>query len=169
VRRAQIRQEVPIEGNLDTKHAIVCSCGEETVTFRTQLKAILFVMFLTFTPVLYSGVNALAHNAPSGMPYPTDCCSDLGLECEPIPEHAITLAPLGYVLRVMPGEHKNVRTRPASTRLFVFGSDRIKVSTDGQYHACIDKEVAGRPAWPWCIIIPQRGDKVTSISSKNLK
>lgn len=147
----------------------VCTCPEEAVTFCKQFNATLCVMLLALAAPFYAGANAFAHNAPSGMPYPTDCCSDLGKECEPIPEHAITLAPLGYVLRVMPGEHKNVRTQPSSTRLFVFGSDRIKVSTDGQYHACIDKEVARRPAWPWCIIIPPRFDKVTSIFGRKAR
>ena len=139
------------------------------MTLRRQINANLCVIFLALSAVVYDGVSAYAHNAPSGMPYPTDCCSDLGRECEPIPKHAITLAPLGYVLRVMPGEHKNVKSQPSSPRLFVFGSDRIKVSTDGQYHACIDEEVARRPAWPWCIIIPQHSDKFTSISGRKAR
>ena len=51
---------------------------------------------------LLAGALLLVHSAPSGWPYPTDCCN--GSDCAPLPTSAIEELPEGSVVVKVTGE-----------------------------------------------------------------
>lgn len=80
---------------------------------------------------------ALAHDAPSGTPYPIICCSNH--DCAPIAETDLEPTVEGFRVR-QTGE------------LIRYTSDKVKPSPDGQYHRCT---YGGRPeALTRCILVP---------------
>jgi hypothetical protein len=70
----------------------------------------------------------LAHSAPAGWHYDAWCCS--GRDCAPIPEDEVRITPEGYLVTI-PAES----TRDRLQKLFPY--DKVRMSGDGQYHACI--------------------------------
>lgn len=99
----------------------------------------LIVLFLWAT-------GAFAHQAPSGMPYPKDCCSNDGKECAPVPDSAINEENGGYMVTLRKEDHP--RLTGDAQRFFPYGNKGIKWSTDGKYHAC------GRYSVIFCVIVP---------------
>jgi len=97
--------------------------------------------------------EARAHEAPSGMSYPPDCCqgtrADGTGDCDPIPSSSVREIPGGWVITIGPGDH------PLATKKHVFvkkyGEERR--STDGAYHICLwpDENTAR------CFLSPDKG------------
>lgn len=65
--------------------------------------------------------------------YDASCCS--GQDCAPIPMRAVTVTPEGYHVRLTSAEHPHVPQGVVLER--VFGDDDIRLSQDGQFHACV--------------------------------
>ena len=81
-------------------------------------------------------LSALAHQAPSGWEYSTDCCS--ARDCAPVPDTAVREAPGGWSVLIMPGEHPMVPSDGAPVSAHIrHGDDRIRMSGDGEKHACV--------------------------------
>ena len=81
-----------------------------------------FLLAALTATVLYCPVQGQAHDAPSGWPYPMECCSGTaaGGDCSPIASSRVKVTPQGYVIDgQFFVEHKGVRWSP-----------------DEQYHAC---------------------------------
>jgi len=100
--------------------------------------------------------DAWSHSAPSGMPYPTNCCHQS--ECGPVPSATIRETLAGYEVIVQPGQHHNVKTQTA-VKLFRYNDPRVRNSTDGEFHACIGEEYpnsakASNAGVIHCIIVP---------------
>ena len=87
---------------------------------------------------------ATAHDAPVGWHYDSWCCS--GRDCHPIPQDEVQITPDGYLVTI-PAES------PAEALQKLFGYDQVRMSGDGQYHACI---VPGSSDFR-CLYVPPMG------------
>lgn len=65
--------------------------------------------------------------------YDASCCS--GRDCAPIPMRAVTITPEGYHVRLTSADHPHVPEGVVLER--VFRDAEIRLSQDGQYHACV--------------------------------
>ena len=79
-----------------------------------------------------------AHNAPSGWPYPSDCCSPNGKECHRIDKASVTREATGYRYRG-----------------YLFEFKRVRISGDSDWHACESFE--GGVVLVHCLIVPIEG------------
>jgi hypothetical protein len=75
-----------------------------------------------------------AHDAPSGWPYPKDCCSDTGRECRRVSCLAISERRDGWYYNGM-----------------VFTGMMLRQSGDSDCHACYSPDGV-----PHCILLPNR-------------
>lgn len=99
--------------------------------------------------LLLSGalVVALAHQAPSGWTYPSECCSG-HQDCAPIDDRLVREEADGWHVSVPKGAHP---TRPwfEGRHIFKRGSTALKRSGDGRFHLCIGTEGQWR-----CLYVP---------------
>ncbi len=74
-----------------------------------------------------------AHDAETGWPYSTFCCS--GQDCTHVEPGVVTITPEGYRVQIGPGDH------PLATREYdqTFPPDhfRIQQSGDEDFHVCL--------------------------------
>lgn len=106
-------------------------------------------VFLTWigAPVLGQG-GAHDPNDPAHW-YDRECCS---LEdCAPVPMDVIRATDEGWLVRIGPGDHPTAFKE--QTRLIPFGHRRVRVSQDGDFHACLGV----RTNTIYCIYIPPIG------------
>lgn len=112
--------------------------------------------------VLLSAQPALAHSWYNGKRDPIfntiTCCS--GLDCAPLPPHAISITPEGD-LRVTLTPEEAQRINPTRRSGFdkIINFDRIQVSEDGKPHICLmTHEMQGdmREGY-YCIFLPPSG------------
>jgi len=102
-------------------------------------------LFMTWT--------AKAHDAPSGMSYPSWCCqgtrADGTGDCDPIPSRTVKEIPGGWVITIGPGDHPLV----TKNHVFVKKYGEERRSTDGEYHICLwpDENTAR------CFLSPDKG------------
>jgi hypothetical protein len=87
---------------------------------------------------------ALPHSALQGWHYDPWCCS--GRDCHPIPNDEVRITPGGYLVTI-PAESTSERLQ----KLFPY--DKVRMSGDGQYHACI---VPGSDDFR-CLYVPPMG------------
>jgi hypothetical protein len=99
--------------------------------------------------------SALGHEAPSGWAYDPDCCNTM--DCEPLPEGAVTVSRDGWRVELAPGQHRQAprggvwlvphgRTMTQWTE-----APAIRHSGDEHYHGCI---LGGHMR---CIYVPPGG------------
>lgn len=83
--------------------------------------------------IAYTGL-ASAHESPMNMPYDPWCCrgNDVGGDCAPIPASALKAKSGGWEVSVGPGDHPLL----TKSHVFFMPYDKVRVSTDGQPHAC---------------------------------
>jgi hypothetical protein len=105
---------------------------------RIGVVTLVFIIALVVAMVAFMwNAGARAHNAPSGMAYPSGCCNswkpDGSGDCAPIPASSVKATPGGWVITIAPGEH------PLATKPHVFTKDFGKElpSSDGSYHLCL--------------------------------
>lgn len=124
------------------------------------LQNIIGLVILVGLCLLVLTVLGRAHDAPSGMPYPTSCCSDDGKECGPVPDRAINETTDGYSVVIHAGEHHHVHEGEIATTFYEYGHVSIRVSTDGKYHACVspsyvsDYDSKRYGPFVHCILVP---------------
>ena len=75
---------------------------------------------------------AMAHSAPSGWVYPTDCCDPEGLECHPEP---LEIVEGGVYI-------------PRLDITLLANDKRIRASGDGETHMCNTNSAV------WCVFLP---------------
>lgn len=97
-----------------------------------------------FLLAVLAAVPAAAHDAPSGWPYPGECCD--GQDCAPIPYERVRSTPHGYELTLKPGDHPLITE---AMTIFV-PRDRAEPSGDRSYHLCY------KYSYPffWCFFVP---------------
>jgi hypothetical protein len=76
-------------------------------------------------------VQAFAHEAPSGWRYDPICCN--ARDCAQINSEAVEITAEGYRVTLHAGEHPMV----TSSVVHVVAWDKVRVSQDGEYHACL--------------------------------
>lgn len=82
---------------------------------------------------------AMAHDAPSGWPYPYECCT--GIDCRPIKASQIRPGHDGYLIRT-------------SGEIVVYSDARVRKSPDDDYHWCSN---GGRDnGRTICLFVPQQ-------------
>lgn len=88
-----------------------------------------------FAFVLLVAASADAHHAPSGMAYDPWCCNgnETTGDCAPIPSRDVRVTKDGYRIVIQPGDHPGVHV----THVFWESFAAARISTDGQYHACL--------------------------------
>jgi hypothetical protein len=91
-----------------------------------------------------------AHQAPGGWHYDSDCCSSH--DCAPVADTAIREVAGGYFVLLHHGEHHMLAEGYAIADMVPFADPRLRVSGDGQKHACISR--SGRLL---CIYVPPGG------------
>lgn len=92
---------------------------------------IAFVIGVFFGAVVGATV-ALAHHAPSGWEYDSNCC-DNG-DCDHLPKEAVTKEAAGFRVRLKAGDHKLIG-RPVE--FFIpYGAASIRPSGDNEFHLC---------------------------------
>lgn len=91
----------------------------------------------------------LVHNAPSGWPYPRDCCD--GSDCGQIATSEVMELPEGSVVVKATGEKFWPPGHPRAT----YNEREWRWSQDQDYHRCHNPEnVRGRT---YCLFVPGRG------------
>lgn len=75
---------------------------------------------------------ALAHQAPTGWSYSAYCCG--GKDCQPIAAENVEFREGGYLVTLPPGSHAMVQ---GETLHRLFSPDEVKMSGDGNWHACV--------------------------------
>lgn len=80
---------------------------------------------------------ALAHDAPSGWPYPSACCSEI--DCYPIEGSDIEAGGQGYIIK-------------ATGEVIAYWSRKIRPSGDGHYHRCSHQ--GDRQRGTICLFLP---------------
>ncbi|WP_051661175.1 hypothetical protein [Bosea sp. 117] len=96
----------------------------------------LAIVPLVAVPVL-AAPSVLAHDAPSGWPYPPACCSTM--DCYPINGSDIDEGRDGIVVK-------------ATGELIAYWSRKLKPSGDGQYHRCSHQ--GDRSRTTICLFLP---------------
>jgi hypothetical protein len=81
---------------------------------------------------------ALAHDAPSGWEYPSDCCHGVGAggDCHPVPCETL--------VEERDGLH---------WRNFHFTKDQVRPSKDRQCHVCVGTNGDGEMKYPHCAFV----------------
>jgi hypothetical protein len=98
---------------------------------------------------LLAGALLLVHSAPSGWPYPTDCCN--GSDCAPIPTSAVEELPEGSVVVKVTGEKFWPPHHPRASAM----EREWRWSQDQDFHRCANPEnPRGRT---YCLFVPGRG------------
>lgn len=84
---------------------------------------------------LLASVPAMAHDAPSGMKYDAWCCNGDNHtgDCQAVPARTVKVTSAGYVVTLVPGDHRLVTKPHEFTVLF----NDARMSTDGEYHLCL--------------------------------
>ena len=91
---------------------------------------------LAFSP---ASLPARAHDAPSGWPYPFECCS--GVDCRPIKASQVRAGYDGYLIR-------------SSGEVVVYSDSRVRRSPDDAFHWCSN---GGRDdGRTICLFVPQQ-------------
>jgi hypothetical protein len=69
------------------------------------------------------------------MAYDPWCCNGNGEtgDCAPIPASDVSITKNGYRIVLKPGDHPGVHV----THVFIRSFSSARMSTDGQYHACL--------------------------------
>ena len=116
------------------------------------MKRALVTCFLAFAALFLLLTLVLAvvpHEANAHAFYDPKCCS--GQDCAPVRPEAVTATARGWLVELQPGDH------PFANRKMIFvvpyGSDKVKHSPDGNYHACISPgaEIL------FCLYVPEMG------------
>ena len=94
-----------------------------------------FLLVLFLFSLALSTAAADAHHSPTGMKYDPWCCNGDGEhgDCAPIPSRDVSIRKNGYEIVLNPGDHPGVH----STHIFIESFKSARISTDGQYHACL--------------------------------
>lgn len=79
---------------------------------------------------------AFPHQAPMGWSYDRSCCS--GKDCHQIDDASVSEGAMGYTVTLTPDQHHQLMQ--PRTFFVEHGSERIRPSPDGRYHACITME-----------------------------
>ena len=102
--------------------------------------SMVWTLMLALFVLLYAGIAARAHDAPSGWSYPFSCCS--GYDCRPVAARTISERPEGYVIA-------------GTGEVVGYGDERIRSSPDDEYHWC---SVSGADDGKTiCLFVPPRG------------
>lgn len=91
-------------------------------------------MLRTIAALLALATPALAHEAPTGWTYPSNCCS--GTDCDRIPSRTVKTLQDGYHVSLKMGDH-HFATRPLQFTV-PYGDRRLRNSPDGDYHLCMN-------------------------------
>ena len=93
---------------------------------------------------------AFAHNAPSGVQYLPECCSQR--DCAPVPDRMVhELGGGAYGVRVPPGSHPMWPADKGAALYVEFSGPQVKPPLDGEWHICLSPTGA-----PLCIHPPMR-------------
>jgi hypothetical protein len=116
-----------------------CWYNARLLTLMVRTAISITVTFLFVVPVaicfwLLFNPSARAHDAPSGWPYPKDCCSQDGRECSRVSCLAISEDRNGWHYNGM-----------------VFTKQMLRPSGDTDCHVCY-----GNSGIPHCILLPNR-------------
>lgn len=99
---------------------------------------------------------AETHDAPSGWSYAAWCCNSTAErngDCAPIPDGAVRITPVGYVVTLNPGDHPLITQ--VQTWTVPYDSERPSVRNSGDFnwHACLyPSETVLR-----CLFVPPMG------------
>lgn len=103
-----------------------------------QIKYVLAALVaaaLTCAVIAWTMLPAAAHDAPAGWSYDASCChgdSHSG-DCQEIPDSAVKPVDGGYVVTLLPGDHRRVTVAHTWQRAM----SEARRSPDGHYHACL--------------------------------
>lgn len=96
-----------------------------------------FLSGLLVLSIAILATPARGHEAPSGWPYPSECCS--GHDCYPISGDEIEATPVGWLIK-------------ATNELIEYNDPKVKPSGDAQYRRCSAQ--GKRDGRTICLFIP---------------